>query len=797
MRILRQHKEIVLILALFLGLGGAYSVINPLFESPDEVWHYEYVRWLVEGYGLPRPEQVGTAPWHQEGSQPPLYYLAAALVTRPIPTDNAAAVLRYNPHAAVGLPDSFGNKNVMVHGRADGWPWQGAALAAHVARFFSLLLGALTVLSTYLLALTVFPNRLAPAVLAAALVAFNPQFLFLSAAVNNDNLVIAASALGLWLSVRLLTKYGQGAGVTPKLRKAGGQASGDRKQKTAWDRNGPTVSELLALGGVAGVAALAKLSGLALIGIVGLALLLIAWRRRTPFPTLVIWTVITGGATLAVAGWWYGRNLVLYGDPLGLQAMFDILPRRTTAPSAAELLGRAQGVWRSAWAVFGWFNVAADEWLYAIYTGLSLAGLAGLLAAWPLRGLLSRSRHGARPQAGETGAPPPISTADGRPDGQTSMNAHESIALRLSLPVIWMALMLLALISWAQMRYPQGRLLFPALSATAALLAWGLTRWLPDKLHGLLALLLATCLGLLAAVAPSRWIAPAYAAPQLLPPGAALSNPVIADFGAQVRLVGYDLEQTEVQPGNAISLTLYWQAQQPPERDYSIFVHLVDEVDIVQASHDSYPAAGRMATTDWPLSSIIPDRHTLTIPETAPAPGRLRIEIGVYDYTTGERLRVDGQDHLVIGYVAVQPRPIVDGVANPLRINFSDQIALIGFDIEQRVIRPGETLELTLWWEALSVPQEDYVVFAHLILPPDAVWAGSDEMPQRGAAPTSQWQPGQRIKDQVQLMLPANAPPGIYYIEIGLYDPATVERLTVNGSDAGISLGHVRVVVGQ
>ena len=72
---LRRHWPIVLILALFLGLGGAYSVVNPLFESPDEVWHYEYVRWLVEGHGLPRPEQVGTAAWHQEGSQPPLYYL--------------------------------------------------------------------------------------------------------------------------------------------------------------------------------------------------------------------------------------------------------------------------------------------------------------------------------------------------------------------------------------------------------------------------------------------------------------------------------------------------------------------------------------------------------------------------------------------------------------------------------------------------------------------------------------------------------------------------------------------------
>ena len=70
-----KHISLAIVLALYIPTASAYSVINPLFESPDEVWHYEYVRWLVEGHGLPRPEEVGSAPWHQEGSQPPLYYL--------------------------------------------------------------------------------------------------------------------------------------------------------------------------------------------------------------------------------------------------------------------------------------------------------------------------------------------------------------------------------------------------------------------------------------------------------------------------------------------------------------------------------------------------------------------------------------------------------------------------------------------------------------------------------------------------------------------------------------------------
>ena len=91
----------------------------------------------------------------------------------------------------------------MAHGRFDSWPWRGVVLAAHLVRFFSVLLGAVTVFSTYGAARSIFRRPRVP-VLAAALVAFSPQFLFLSAAINNDNLVTACCTAGLWLCLHLL-----------------------------------------------------------------------------------------------------------------------------------------------------------------------------------------------------------------------------------------------------------------------------------------------------------------------------------------------------------------------------------------------------------------------------------------------------------------------------------------------------------------------------------------------------------------------------------------------------------------
>src|SRR5450756_557935 len=73
---------IVTILVFFIFLAGIYSVLNPLFESPDEVWHYAFVQHLASGQALPVLDPQHPGPWAQEGGQPPLYYLATSLFTR-------------------------------------------------------------------------------------------------------------------------------------------------------------------------------------------------------------------------------------------------------------------------------------------------------------------------------------------------------------------------------------------------------------------------------------------------------------------------------------------------------------------------------------------------------------------------------------------------------------------------------------------------------------------------------------------------------------------------------------------
>jgi hypothetical protein len=75
---MRPRAWLFFTLAAFVALAALYSVTTPIFEAPDEVWHYAYIRQLALGHALPVVDAEGKAPYRHEGLQPPLYYAAGA-----------------------------------------------------------------------------------------------------------------------------------------------------------------------------------------------------------------------------------------------------------------------------------------------------------------------------------------------------------------------------------------------------------------------------------------------------------------------------------------------------------------------------------------------------------------------------------------------------------------------------------------------------------------------------------------------------------------------------------------------
>ena len=135
-------------------------------------------------------------PWEQEGSQAPLFYVLAALITSTVDQSDFDSFSIRNPRANLGNPAYPGSKNFALYS-AQVRPLRGVNLAVHLGRWLNVSLGAVTVLCTFILVRRVFPFDGFTQIMATGLVAINPQLLFICANFSNGSLIGALSGLTL------------------------------------------------------------------------------------------------------------------------------------------------------------------------------------------------------------------------------------------------------------------------------------------------------------------------------------------------------------------------------------------------------------------------------------------------------------------------------------------------------------------------------------------------------------------------------------------------------------------------
>ena len=114
-------------------------------------------------------------------------------------------------------------------------------------------------------------------------------------------------------------------------------------------------------------------------------------------------------------------------------------------------------------------------------------------------------------------------------------------------------------------------------------------------------------------------------------------------LGDRIQLLGYDFEVTP----HALIVAFYWQATEPVDKSYNVFVHVFDSQGGLQGQVDSPPASGRYPTFLWQPGQVVVDNHVVNLPSDAPT-GTYRVAVGMYDEATQERLPVlDGEGQAV------------------------------------------------------------------------------------------------------------------------------------------------------
>jgi hypothetical protein len=719
---IQANRLFALILVGYLVLAFSFSVVNPLYESTDELHQFRYVRYLQEFGAL--PEQREDQPRIQ-AHHPPLYYLLAALATAPLPPDRPALYEPvHNPYYGYRYWEiNDDNKNRYLHGPDEQWPYSGVVLMVHAARWVNIVIGAIMVWVTYRLALTVFPDRTSLAAGAAAIVAFNPQFLFMSGAINNDVIAGLFGSLLLWSGVTII-------------------------------RFGLTTRRSIFLALTFAFALMAKFNLAFALPLMELALIIAVWPVRDwrGFIKANLFIVLF---VALIAGWWFVRNTQLYGEPTGVQRMNELWGGRNPAESFRLAVSEIPYAWSSFWGRFGYGQIPLPD---AIYTGaliVSLIGLGGLVSAFVRK-------------------------------------QFDRVQIKQLVLVICSALLFAAALFGYMLSStagPMGRFYFPGISAFALLLALGWTTLftLRNTRYSLLMTRYAipAAAFTLALVAFFGYFVPAYAAPQKVT-AASITQPLNTTFDGKIELLGAEVDRVAAQPGDPIEVTLVWRALQPIDTSYVEFVHFIDDRGIMVAQRDTWPGRGMYPTTLWQPGEVIADSLVLHLPDGAYAPNAATLRVGLYEQE-GPRLdATDAGGQIVednaapIGSLQIEPRP--GAYPNSMRVNFDNQVELLGYEMSPRSILPGEAITVTLVWRATAPFTEDYSVFLNALRPNQRKSSEDSSKPLRDTFSTKNWAVGEVITDVRVLQFPPTAKPGELDVEVGWFLPGG-DRLPILAGD--------------
>jgi 4-amino-4-deoxy-L-arabinose transferase-like glycosyltransferase len=252
-------------------------------------------------------------------------------------------------------------------------------------------------------------------------------------------------------------------------------------------------------------------------------------------------------------------------------------------------------------------------------------------------------------------------------------------------------------------------------------------------------------------------------------------HPVGVDLDG-LRLLGYSLTSKLIRPGDTLPFVLFWQAREKIGRDYLVSLQLQDEDGQAWGEHRSRPVEGAYPTIRWDEGEIVRDQRDWVVPPDVPS-GRHRLLVSLIDEASGKQV---GQADL--GWLTVEARErvtTVPPIGYPLVMNLNHQVELLGYDLEETSLGPGDTLHLTLHWRALAKMDKSYTVFIHLLDNDSRIRGQKDSVPGDGTLPTTSWMAGEIITDRYEIAVHSDAQPGRYVLEIGFYDVDTGQRLPV------------------
>jgi hypothetical protein len=252
-------------------------------------------------------------------------------------------------------------------------------------------------------------------------------------------------------------------------------------------------------------------------------------------------------------------------------------------------------------------------------------------------------------------------------------------------------------------------------------------------------------------------------------------------FDDTVELVEYQITSTRVTAGDQLEFTLYLRLLKPIERDSHLVVQLIGANGMLVTQQDD-----SLLAESWDVGKIIWRNYRFQLPSASLPSGNYVLRLGLYDVETASFLPYSLADTVSATDMAYLPDPISvsstesapDFSLQPLDACFDGDLCLTGVAFGPHSLSPGDALHVALQWRAGEPAPLDYAVFLHVLNARGELRAQRDQQ-----YPTSVWPVGQPTLDLFTMSLPEDLAPGDYSLVLGLYDPQTGQRLTIDEQD--------------
>ncbi|WP_407938409.1 hypothetical protein [Myxococcus sp. AM010] len=130
--------------------------------------------------------------------------------------------------------------------------------------------------------------------------------------------------------------------------------------------------------------------------------------------------------------------------------------------------------------------------------------------------------------------------------------------------------------------------------------------------------------------------------------------------------------------------------------------------------------------------------------------------------------------------------------------NLGGKVELVGATVEPGRLKAGDQAKVALYFKVLQPMDDDYLIFVHV---EDADGRAErinvDHKPAGGLLPTSQWKPGETVKDEFPVYVPPGSTARALNIWLGFWEPRTDSRLRILNPNAVRNDGKDRVLLGQ